>query len=127
MPDVKMTSHTQTVLHALLGRGDNGDRRSAVLAEGLYGLELSKRTRLPNGTLFPILERLRQAGWVERYWEQDEIAEGEGRPRRRFYRISSKGADLAPLALAEAMAAAAAKGSGPGIARPGAAGGTVER
>ncbi|MGW6790759.1 PadR family transcriptional regulator [Streptomyces chartreusis] len=125
MSDVKMTPHTQTVLRALLGQGENSERRTVLLGEGLYGLELSKRTRLPNGTLFPILERLRQAGWVERYWEQDEIAEGEGRPRRRFYRISSKGAVVAPQALAEATATASVKPR-PGIARPGLAGGTVE-
>ncbi|WP_199809474.1 PadR family transcriptional regulator [Streptomyces sp. NRRL S-920] len=125
MPDVKMTPHTQTVLRALLGHGDARDHRTVVLADGLYGLELSKRTGLPNGTLFPILERLRQAGWVERYWERDEIAEGEGRPRRRFYRVSSKGAAAAPQALAEATAAAPATGRAR-VARPGLAGGSGE-
>lgn len=39
--------------------------------------------------------RLVQAGWVERYWEQDETAEAEGRPRRRYYRITQKGIELA--------------------------------
>ncbi|MBT2491310.1 helix-turn-helix transcriptional regulator [Streptomyces sp. ISL-96] len=122
MSAVKMTPHTQTVLRALLGKGVDGVRRSLVLDEGLYGLELSKMSGLPNGTLFPILERLRQAGWVERYWEQDDIAEAEGRPRRRFYRITPKGADVAPLALAQAAAAAPA-GSASKIGRPGMAGG----
>ncbi|MFF4563013.1 PadR family transcriptional regulator [Streptomyces sp. NPDC001435] len=79
-------------------------------------------TRLPNGTLFPLLERLRQAGWVERYWEQDQAAETEGRPRRRYYRITTKGAERAPHALAEATAAAPASGR-PGVSRPGLAGG----
>ncbi|MFF4120147.1 helix-turn-helix transcriptional regulator [Streptomyces sp. NPDC001714] len=67
-------------------------------------------TRLPNGTLFPLLERLRQAGWVERYWEQDQAAETEGRPRRRYYRITPKGAERAPHALAAATAAGLASG-----------------
>ncbi|SEB83243.1 PadR family transcriptional regulator [Streptomyces sp. TLI_105] len=125
MQDVKLTPHTQTVLRALLGQGDDTGQRSVVLTEGLYGLELSRRTGLPNGTLFPILERLRQAGWVERYWERDETAEAEGRPRRRFYRISSKGAATAPQALAEARTRAPAMPL-PGTARPGLAGGTGE-
>ncbi|WP_405977525.1 PadR family transcriptional regulator [Streptomyces sp. NBC_00158] len=125
MPDVKLTLHTQTLLRTLLGQGIDSGQRSLVLAEGLYGLDLARRTKLPNGTLFPILERLRQAGWVERYWEEDAIAEGEGRPRRRFYRISPKGAVLAPQALAEASAAGSAPAR-PGIARPGLAGGTGE-
>ncbi|MDQ0847989.1 PadR family transcriptional regulator [Streptomyces sp. V1I6] len=119
-----MTKHTQTVLRALTGQGTVGERRSSVLADGLYGLELSKRSGLPNGTLFPILERLRQAGWVERYWEQDAIAEKEGRPRRRFYRITPKGAELAAQALAEATAAASATAR-PGVSRPGLAGGAL--
>ncbi|MER8237487.1 helix-turn-helix transcriptional regulator [Streptomyces sp. NPDC094049] len=105
-----MTTHTQTVLRALLGHGLGPGQRSGVVLEGLYGLELSRLSSLPNGTLFPILERLRQAGWVERYWEEDAIAEAEGRPRRRFYKVTSKGADLAPQALAEAMAAESGKG-----------------
>ena len=117
-----MTPHTQTVLRALLGQGADGERRTAVLREGLYGLKLSEMTKLPNGTLFPLLERLRQAGWVERYWEQDHVAEAGGRPRRRYYRITSKGAERVPHALAVATAAASASGRH-GAARPGFAGG----
>jgi DNA-binding MarR family transcriptional regulator len=117
-----MTPHTQTVLRALLGQGADGERRSVVLSEGLYGLKLSEMTGLPNGTLFPLLERLRQAGWVERYWEQDQAAEIEGRPRRRYYRITPKGAERAPHALAAATAAGSASGR-PTAARPGLAGG----
>lgn len=116
-----MTKHTQTVLRALLGQSDAvSERRAMVLADGLYGLELSRTTGLPNGTLFPLLERLRQAGWVERYWESDDIAEREGRPRRRFFRLTDKGAENAPHALAVATAAAPA---GHTVPRPGLAGG----
>ncbi|MBQ0855650.1 helix-turn-helix transcriptional regulator (plasmid) [Streptomyces sp. BH-SS-21] len=121
MADPKMTPHTQTVLRVLMGQDAGGERRSAVLTTGLYGLELSKMTDLPNGTLFPLLERLRQAGWVERYWEQDDIAEEEGRPRRRFFRLTRKGAEAAPLALA--VATAAAPSSGRTASRPGLVGG----
>ncbi|MBQ0855653.1 helix-turn-helix transcriptional regulator (plasmid) [Streptomyces sp. BH-SS-21] len=117
-----MTEHTQTVLRALLGQGADGERRSAILNKGLYGLELSKTTDLPNGTLFPLLERLRQAGWVERKWEEDPTAaEREGRPRRRFFRLTDKGAEAAPLALAAATATGLAAGRSAG--RPGLAGG----
>ncbi|MEW1569251.1 helix-turn-helix transcriptional regulator [Streptomyces sp. NPDC093509] len=122
MADPKMTPHTQTVLRALLGRDADGERRSTVLTSGLYGLELSKMTALPNGTLFPLLERLRQAGWVERYWEQDDVAEAEGRPRRRFFRLTDKGAERAPLALA---AATVTPSTGRMTSRPGLAGGAA--
>ncbi|MFF5024208.1 PadR family transcriptional regulator [Streptomyces collinus] len=122
MAEPRMTTHTQTVLRALLGRSVSGERRQAVLRTGLYGLELSRMTDLPNGTLFPILERLLQAGWVERYWEQDELAEAEGRPRRRFYRLTTSGAEAAPQALATATAKTANSTGHRGL-RPGLAGG----
>ena len=99
MAQPRMTPHTQTVLRALLGRGTDTERRATALTNGVYGLELSRLTNLPNGTLFPVLERLVQAGWVERYWEQDETAEAEGRPRRRYYRITQQGVELATDAL----------------------------
>src|SRR5688500_6734591 len=99
MAEPKMTAHTQELLHVLLGRRTEEGRCHEVLTRGLYGLELSKITGLPNGTLFPALERLRQAGWVERYWEQDEVAEAGGRPRRRYFRLSEEGALKASLAL----------------------------
>jgi hypothetical protein len=121
MAEPKMTAHTQELLHVLLGRRTEEKRRHEVLTRGIYGLELSKITGLPNGTLFPVLERLRQAGWVERYWEQDEIAEAEGRPRRRYFKLSEKGAQEAPFALAEALSGESPKGGH--VLRPGLAGG----
>ncbi|NKE55386.1 PadR family transcriptional regulator [Lentzea sp. PSKA42] len=121
MSEPKMTAHTQELLHVLLGRRTEEGRRHEVLVRGLYGLELSKITGLPNGTLFPALERLRQAGWVERYWEQDEVAEAEGRPRRRYFKLSEKGAQEVPHALAEALARESFKGGH--ALRPGLAGG----
>ena len=119
-----MTEHTQTVLRALLGRGTDAERRAATLADGIYGLELARLTSLPNGTLFPALERLVHYGWVERYWEQDAPAEAEGRPRRRYYRITSKGAELAALALGTAaQRTSATTRSSAGALRPKPAGG----
>jgi len=102
----RMTAHTQSVLRSLLGRGTDVENHASVLSNGVYGLALTRQTGLPNGTLFPILERLVQCGWVERYWEQDDAAEADGRPRRRYYRITTKGAELAPQALAATAAQA---------------------
>ncbi|WP_165964603.1 helix-turn-helix transcriptional regulator [Actinomadura sp. KC216] len=117
-----MTEHTQTVLRILLGRLNDGERDPAVLQHGLYGLELTRRSGLPNGTLFPLLERLRKAGWIERYWESDDISEQAGRPRRRFYKLTSKGAELAAIELAKISAGA----SKPlGFTRPAPDGGDV--
>lgn len=76
---------------------------SAFLAdatEDRYGLDLMKTTGLPSGTLYPILQRLQEAGWVTAEWEQiDPVA--EGRPARRYYRLTPLGAQEARQALAE--------------------------
>jgi PadR family transcriptional regulator PadR len=56
-----------------------------------YGLQLMQATGLPSGTLYPILVRLERAGWVESRWEQADPA-AEGRPARRYYRLTRDGA-----------------------------------
>ena len=43
------------------------------------------------GTLYKALERLERAGFLESRWEDPLIAAGEGRPRRRFYRVTLAG------------------------------------
>jgi PadR family transcriptional regulator PadR len=68
-----------------------------------YGLELSKRSGLKPGTIYPILARLLQAGWLERRWEDiDPVV--EGRPRRRLYRLTGGGAVAARYALDQQLA-----------------------
>jgi PadR family transcriptional regulator, regulatory protein PadR len=55
-----------------------------------YGLEISKASRLPTGTIYPILARLEGAGWLDSGWEDiDESA--EGRRKRRYYRLTGVG------------------------------------
>ena len=68
-----------------------------------YGLELSKRSRLKPGTIYPILARLLDSAWVERRWEEIDPAK-EGRPRRRLYRLTRIGETAARLALDEHLA-----------------------
>jgi PadR family transcriptional regulator, regulatory protein PadR len=73
----------------------------AMLAEPtreMYGLEICKAAELPSGTIHPVLARLERYGWLESCWENIEPAE-EGRPRRRYYRLSTEGADRARAAL----------------------------
>ncbi len=89
----RMTLSTQAVLRALI---DDPEREK-------YGLEMSAATGLASGTLHPILARLEKIGWVESSWE-DIDASKEGRPRRRYYRITSDGLPIARAALAEAHA-----------------------
>jgi DNA-binding PadR family transcriptional regulator len=67
-------------------------------AREMYGLEICKAVGLPSGTLHPILARLERCGWLESRWEDLEPTEG-GKPRRRFYKPSSDGAERARAAL----------------------------
>ncbi|MFC4043058.1 PadR family transcriptional regulator [Dactylosporangium siamense] len=68
-----------------------------------YGLELMQQCELASGTLYPILHRLTEAGWLERQWEGVDPAE-VGRPARRLYRLTAEGATEARQALAELRA-----------------------
>jgi PadR family transcriptional regulator PadR len=51
-----------------------------------YGFELMRRTGQPSGTLYPILAKLEQAGWLIG-GKEDIDPHAEGRPPRRNYRI----------------------------------------
>src|SRR6266540_3142630 len=43
------------------------------------------------GTLYKALDRLERAGLLESRWEDPLIGAGEGRPRRRYYRLTLAG------------------------------------
>jgi DNA-binding PadR family transcriptional regulator len=68
--------------------------------EPFHGFELARaladadgsRSLTAHGTLYKALGRLAEAGLLEAEWEDPEIALGEGRPRRRLYRITGEGA-----------------------------------
>jgi DNA-binding PadR family transcriptional regulator len=53
------------------------------------------------GTLYKALERLEGMGFMESRWEDPQVAAADGRPRRRFYRVSV----LGERAAADARAA----------------------
>ena len=67
----------------------------------LYGVEISGAAGLPSGTVHPILARLEGVDWVESRWE-DIDPRKEGRPARRYYRLTSGGMESARSALARA-------------------------
>ena len=107
-PPFRMTLPTQLVLRALL----------ADPARPLYGLEICQLAGLPSGTIHPILARLEAVEWVGSVWEDIDPAQ-EGRPRRRYYNLSPRGAELARDALARVYATQPAVST----LRPGLAGG----
>ena len=89
-----MTIPTQLVLRVLL----------ADPAEERYGVEIGAQAGLPSGTVHPILARLEGVGWLESRWEGID-PRTEGRPARRYYRLTPDGLELARAALARAYSA----------------------
>lgn len=65
-----------------------------------YGLDIVTHTDMPSGTVYPTLGRLKRSGLVASRWEDQRIAEREGRPRRRYYELTTEGA----AALADGIA-----------------------
>jgi DNA-binding PadR family transcriptional regulator len=53
-----------------------------------WGLEIIKATGRPSGTVYPMLDRLERAGWVESSWD-DQDRKGA---RRRLYVLTHDGA-----------------------------------
>lgn len=84
----RMTMATRVVLGTLL---------SDVEAEW-FGSQIGRIAGLPSGTVHPILARLEGLGWVESRWE-DIDPSTEGRPARRYYRLTRSGAAQARQAL----------------------------
>lgn len=76
----RVTPATALVLEALLS------------AESVWGLQIVKDTDKKPGTVYPILERLEAAGWIQGEWEVTEERKG---PRRRYYRLLAEARPLA--------------------------------
>ena len=64
----------------------------AIRDQRAYGLEMVTRTGLPSGTIYPTLGRLKKRGLIRATWEDQRVAEREGRPRRRYYELTADGA-----------------------------------
>jgi PadR family transcriptional regulator PadR len=73
----------------------------------VYGFQLAKAIRktygtrrlTAYGTLYKALDRLALAGMLTSRWEDPEPAHADGRPRRRFYKVTLTG----EAALADAL------------------------
>ncbi len=65
-----------------------------------YGHALMRASTLSSGTLYPILARLTEAGWVSKRWENVDPATGAPRARA-YYRLTADGLATARQRLAE--------------------------
>src|SRR5208282_1432231 len=61
-------------------------------------------TGLPSGTIYPILARLERIGWVDSDWEDPDAHIAEGRPRRRYYRLTRAGEEERRPGMADTRA-----------------------
>ena len=83
-----ITKSTELVLQAFMMKPD----------EALCGYDLIQACGLRARTLYPILERLLTAEWIEGHWETLPT-EHEGRPPRHRYRLTTTGRQHATNAL----------------------------
>ena len=90
--DPRITGSTLKVLVVLL---ENQNQE-------LAGSDIRKFTDIGAGTLYPILARLEKAGWVESHWEDVDPSK-EGRPRKRFYRLTGIGETKSRRALKDTL------------------------
>jgi len=80
-PLARVTPATVDVLSVLLDAG-----------KPCWGLLVIKSSGRPAGSVYPILERLEQSGWLTSSWEDDPSRVG---PRRRYYELTGEGATAA--------------------------------
>lgn len=73
----RVTEPTVAVLRVLI-----------AAAEPIWGLRVIKATGLKAGSVYPILGRLEEGGWIVGEWESAQERSG---PRRRLYRLTPDG------------------------------------
>jgi PadR family transcriptional regulator, regulatory protein PadR len=88
MGSLRMTTPRVLVLRVLLDEPDH-ER---------YGLELAHEAGLEPGTIYPILVAFENAGWLTSRAEDIDV-HAEGRPRRRYYKLTVDGCAAARDAL----------------------------
>jgi DNA-binding MarR family transcriptional regulator len=93
----RLTKPTIAVLEVLLASTDD---------DPAWGLRLCRDADLGSGTVYPILDRLQERGWVTSWTEREPHP---GRPARRYYQLTGEGRRLSQEALAARRAARAGR------------------
>lgn len=73
---------THALVHLAAALAENPGERK-------WGYDLWRRSGLRSGTMYPILYRMLEAGWLSDGWEDQ--AEAVGRPPRRYYVVTDAG------------------------------------
>jgi PadR family transcriptional regulator len=71
----------------------------AIAGGSQFGFDIMSATGLTSGTVYPTLDRLEQDGLLKSHWEPESEAHREGRPARRYFRLTAKGAAALVAAL----------------------------
>ena len=77
-----LSAHARRILAALLAGGTSWS----------HGYELARIADVKSGTLYPLLIRLEEQGYLEAEWQQPTE---RGRPPRHAYRLTASGMKLA--------------------------------
>lgn len=88
MTPLRLTKPLIAVLNELLDAKKN--------EEEIWGLEICRKADLGPGTVYPILDRLTERGWVT---SREETGPHPGRPARRFFEFTGAGHEQATHAL----------------------------
>jgi DNA-binding PadR family transcriptional regulator len=76
---LRMTMVTMDVLDVLMNAPPDAP---------VWGLRLCEQTGHGTGTIYPALDRMLQAHWIEDRWEEPPPTD---RPRRRYYTVTAEG------------------------------------
>ncbi|MEU6259143.1 helix-turn-helix transcriptional regulator [Streptomyces sp. NPDC047043] len=87
MATLRLTTSTIAVLEVLL---------VAPVDSPAWGLRICRDADLGSGTVYPILDRLSERGWITSW---DEGEPHPGRPPRRYYELTGAGRAQAQAAL----------------------------
>jgi len=63
----------------------------AIASGYRHGFDIIDVTGLPGGTVYPVLGKLEDGGYLRSTWEDPRIAQTEKRPPRRYYELRAAG------------------------------------
>lgn len=87
--ELRLTDNVVAILNTMLERS----------GKEMYGLEIADAAEIGSATIYAALTRMERAGMLDSKWEDVDPSD-VGRPRRRLYRLTSKGATVGRKAVA---------------------------
>jgi len=67
-----------------------------------WGYDLSKRSGIRSGVMYPALQRMLDEGWLADGWEDQAPAGRRKRPPRRYYQVTAEGMAALGALIADA-------------------------